>query len=176
MPTPIPDPDPRPTSPAAAPGENTGEVIASASSDSPAPAQNTVAPSEPSVQTGTSSQASVDPKKKRSGPSKFKPSRKKNTRYAHSIYFPLTACSPPPRGACERVWSRKNPNGTADDFEEYFKNLSDEGIKVRRTTASGNITDTAPQELAEQDTPAAPKVVLELIRPYEHTDTHYRAP
>jgi hypothetical protein len=38
------------------------------------------------------------------------------------------------RGLCEHEWAAKHPNGTADEFKEYYGTLTKNEIKVRRVT------------------------------------------
>jgi len=55
-----------------------------------------------------------------------------------------------PRGISEREWGDANPEGTRAEFNQYFKNLSNERLQVRRTVASDDFTNTALQELQRQ--------------------------
>jgi hypothetical protein len=59
-------------------------------------------------------------------------------------FFPAAVLTPL-RGACERAWSSKNPNGTRVEFNEYYKSLSEEDIEVRWTTASNDPTKYDPR-------------------------------
>jgi hypothetical protein len=54
------------------------------------------------------------------------------------------------RGVSEREWSRTNTYGTKEEFGDYFEKLSDEQLKVRRTTASNAPANVTPQDLEKR--------------------------
>ena len=63
------------------------------------------------------------------------------------------------RGVAARDWALLNPRGTNKQFDEYFDNLSDKQLQVRRTTDTNEPTNTAPQEFEKR---AGSQVVFKL--------------
>ena len=134
-----------------------GELVAttSGSSKSPTTAAMTVPPNqsspvpdttaihgETSAETGGDSTSVGVKKLPKAKGKRFRPSTAKTIQYASQCYlFPATVFTTL-RGVSEREWSRANPNGTRNEFREYFKGLEPEKLEVHRTTAGDNLTNT----------------------------------